>query len=330
MTIPVQNPSNTYVGDGAQDTFAFTFRILQNSDLIVTLDGFPQTENSDYTVQNVTELGGDVVFEAGSIPALNVVINLIRSTSNDQLVDYNPFDAFPAEIHELALDKLTMIVQELSNISGASNIGLPLDPTQSFWDAISLQIKNLPNPTADTDAANKGYVDTQVGSPFDPSADQLITGLWAFAQVISGTTTGNLIASSLDPYGQLDLNEIVAGQWRFFDAAGSARRVAARNPRERELLINTVPTQEDEGIILRVGAVITSIILDPLEAQTTFSIFAKASGYTLGEGSAVTINYYDGQGNVPPTGNRTIARASIIDVVYESQTEVSIFGNGIS
>ena len=330
MTISEQTPSNSYIGDGANDTFAFTFRILQNSDLIVTVDGAPQTESTDYTIQNQLEDSGDVVFEAGSIPEQNAVVNLIRNTSEDQNTVYTPFDPFPAKSHEAALDKLTMLIQELANVSGSSNIGLPLDPTQQFWDAVSLQIKNLPNPSLDTDAANKGYVDGQVGSPFDPSADETITGLWNFTQVITGQTTGNLIAESLDPYGQLDLNETVLGTWRFFDGGGSARKVAARNPRERILLINTVPTQADEGIILRVGAVITSIILDPLEAQTVFSIFAKESGYALGEGTGVTINHYDGQGNIPPTGDRTIARGSVIDVVYESQTEVSIYGNGIS
>lgn len=119
MTLPVQTPKNTFVGDGAEDTFAFTFRILDNAHLFVEVDGASQTEITDYTIENLTELGGDVVFVAA--PANNADILIFRDTTEDQQTDYNPFDAFPAETHERALDKLTMIDQEQTeSIAGIS------------------------------------------------------------------------------------------------------------------------------------------------------------------------------------------------------------------
>ena len=111
MTVTVQSPAIQYAGDGIQDTFSFAFRLLENSDLRVFIDTVEQVEISDYTIENLTEAGGDVVFITP--PADLTVVNILRATSKDQQTDYAPFDAFPADTHELGLDKLTMIVQEI-------------------------------------------------------------------------------------------------------------------------------------------------------------------------------------------------------------------------
>ena len=207
MTVQVETPLNGYIGDGIQDTFAFTFRLLKNADLEVTVDSVLQVEITDYTIQNLTDLGGDVVFEAGSIPGNGTSIVISRSTSHDQQIDYNPFDAFPAETHELALDKLTMIVQELSLSAGVdlSDV-LSLDPTKIFWDAESKRIKNLVQPQDANDAVTKQYADDVSGSGFDPTVDRVITGEWEFTQVIIGVVSGN-------PAKALD--EVITGAWDF-------------------------------------------------------------------------------------------------------------------
>lgn len=114
MTLPIQIPSNEYVADGVIDTFSFTFRILQNSDLVVTVDDILQTEGVEYTIApGVTEAGGDIVFEVASIPANGLIVSLVRITPLDQNTIYTAFDPFPAKTHEGNLDKLTMIIQEL-------------------------------------------------------------------------------------------------------------------------------------------------------------------------------------------------------------------------
>ncbi len=117
MTVPVQTPINSYTADGINNTYAFTFRILANTDLFVTVDGAPQTEGVEYTVQNVSPAGGDVVFEAANIPILGADVRLVRATSKDQTTDYVAGDPFPAETHELGLDKLTMLLQEAQSVA---------------------------------------------------------------------------------------------------------------------------------------------------------------------------------------------------------------------
>ena len=171
MTIPVQTPLNLYVGDGAQDTFAFTFRILQADDLVVTVDAVLQIESVDYDLANVTELGGDVVFQSGSIPSNASTIQLKRETEQDQTTEYDPFDPFPAKTHELGLDKLTMLIQEVEAITS--------------------------------------------GGAFDPDSDQVITGDWAFTEIILGTCSGNLVIGDLTPFTVRSVAEVISAHWVF-------------------------------------------------------------------------------------------------------------------
>jgi hypothetical protein len=110
MTVQVETPRNTFVGDGVEDTFAFTFRILDNSHLVVEVEGATQTEITHYTLENLTNVGGDVVFVAA--PANLADIAVYRAVPKTQLDVYTAYDSFPALTHETALDKLTMIAQD--------------------------------------------------------------------------------------------------------------------------------------------------------------------------------------------------------------------------
>ena len=111
MTVNNSNPSVEYIGNAVLLEFAYNFRIDADTDLQVLVDEIDQVQYTDYTLINQTENGGDVLFAVA--PADGAVILIVRFTSRTQQVDYEPFDAFPAETHEFALDKLTMIVQEL-------------------------------------------------------------------------------------------------------------------------------------------------------------------------------------------------------------------------
>lgn len=109
MTVAAQNTAVAYTGNGVTTVFAYTMRILDAAYLRVYLDGILQV--AGYTVDNVgATLGGNVTFAVA--PANGVAVLFQRATAQDQLVDYTPYDAFPSETHETALDKLTMLVQE--------------------------------------------------------------------------------------------------------------------------------------------------------------------------------------------------------------------------
>ena len=70
-----------YTGNASTTSFGFTFPILQNSDLIVELDGVEKTENTSGTNNDYSISGTNVVFN--SAPGSSVDIHIYRLTDVD-------------------------------------------------------------------------------------------------------------------------------------------------------------------------------------------------------------------------------------------------------
>lgn len=102
----------SYTGNGATTAFAYTNRIFADSDLKVYVDGALKVLTTDYTVSGVDNPGGgNVTF--GAAPANGASVVIVRDVPATQPVDYQPNDPFPAETHEKALDRATVLVQQL-------------------------------------------------------------------------------------------------------------------------------------------------------------------------------------------------------------------------
>lgn len=110
MTISSTTSRWAYTGDGVTTAFAYTNRIFAASDLKVYLAGVFQA--AGYSLSGVdAATGGSVTFAAA--PAAGVSVVLARQVPATQETDYQPNDPFPAETHERALDRLTVLVQQL-------------------------------------------------------------------------------------------------------------------------------------------------------------------------------------------------------------------------
>ncbi len=118
MTVSSTNTKNSYSGDGSVTVFAYTFKIFDDDDIsvIIRTDATGtetvQTKNTHYSVSGVGDAGGgNITFVTA--PAVGETVVLIRQTVQTQTTDYTPNDPFPAESHENALDKLTLIIQDV-------------------------------------------------------------------------------------------------------------------------------------------------------------------------------------------------------------------------
>ena len=118
MTVSSTTTKVSYNGDGSTTVFAYTYKVFDEDDLTVILrDNTTATETvqtitTNYTVSGVGNTGGgNVTFLTAPASGKTVVIR--RSSAQTQTTDYTPNDPFPAEAHEDALDKLTLIVQEV-------------------------------------------------------------------------------------------------------------------------------------------------------------------------------------------------------------------------
>jgi len=116
----ISNTTNKviYQGDGSTKQFPFSFRIFDETDLVVSLYEIAtgiETEltlNSDYTVTINGNNGGTVIMVTAPSSSYKLIIKRILPLTQE--TDYVEGDPFPAESHERALDKLTMITQQLN------------------------------------------------------------------------------------------------------------------------------------------------------------------------------------------------------------------------
>lgn len=118
MTISTSTSrSGPYAGAGTTGPFTVGFRFLENSHLRVVKTLLATgvetvlTLSVDYTVTGAGGSGGAVTMTAPVTSDYSITI--VRAVPYTQETDYTQSDPFPAQSHEDALDKLTMLAQQL-------------------------------------------------------------------------------------------------------------------------------------------------------------------------------------------------------------------------
>ena len=114
MTVSSEVCRKDYVSTGT-DTYPFTWKIYLKSDLDVYVSGVKKTIDIHYTIpdNDVGDPdGGNVIFTVGNIPANGAPILIISSLPLTQLTDYIEAGKFPAETHEIGLDRVVRISQQ--------------------------------------------------------------------------------------------------------------------------------------------------------------------------------------------------------------------------
>ena len=110
--------SGPYSGNDIADTFSYGFKISTKAELSVfeTDDAGVQTElavDTDYTVDGVgVDGGGTITRTAGPLPT-NYEWYIRSNYDATQETAFTSQGAFFADIHEEAMDKLTLLVQQL-------------------------------------------------------------------------------------------------------------------------------------------------------------------------------------------------------------------------
>jgi microcystin-dependent protein len=117
MTINTTTSRADYAGNGVTTVFPVPFDFFDASELRVVervVSTGAETVlalGAGYTVTGGNGDAGAVTASVAPATGRNLVI--LRQTARTQLVDYVSADPFPAETHELALDRLTAITQEI-------------------------------------------------------------------------------------------------------------------------------------------------------------------------------------------------------------------------
>lgn len=122
MTVSTTDSQIPYTGDGSSVNFAFPYYFLQNTDVQVYINGSLQV--GGYTVTGAgNQAGGNVSFSTPPVAGSQIVLS--RSPDTLQSTHLPPNDPFPATAVEQALDKLTMLIQNLMSKASRA-LTLPL------------------------------------------------------------------------------------------------------------------------------------------------------------------------------------------------------------
>lgn len=243
MTVSTQVSRNEYTGNGATTQYDFTFRILDKSHLLVqTLDTSESivtlTLGTDYTVTGVNRYNGGKVVLTSALP-VGYKISIERSTPVTQESSIRNQGGFFPEIHEDALDKLTMLVQQAYGWWSGLSLRKP-SWLANYYDALNNRIRNLRDPSQAQDAATKGYTDSA-----DNGLQQQITSNFNHSLRVPDSNINQLPSAQdrawkglgFDGTGQPKLQDPAGtGLWGYVPAIGSFEQGSLLNQRFEALL----------------------------------------------------------------------------------------------
>ena len=142
MSVVTTTSSISYNGNNSTTVFAYNFRILAESDLVVKVGGVVKTLTTHYTVSGVgAASGGNVTFTAGNTPPTGTKnVAFTRSVTNTQATDYQDGDKLSADVIEADFDRRTMQSQEIENELNAVVLKVPVEHTAASFSGL------LPDP----------------------------------------------------------------------------------------------------------------------------------------------------------------------------------------
>jgi len=205
------NPArNDYTGNGSTTVYNFTFPVIKESNradnkeysikVIITENAIDtvKTETTDYTVtlDEDTRLG-TITF--GTAPTATQKITFVSDVDVSQATDYNNIGtgAFPADSHEKALDKLTILFRQFLEKENRA-ISLPE----------SSSLSNLEIPVS-SDNADKAIVINSTGNNLEAKnlADISTAPVTDFAKTLLDDVTNTQARTTLDVYSKFEAEQ---------------------------------------------------------------------------------------------------------------------------
>jgi len=233
MTVSTTIIKNFHNGNGSATNFAYQFKILQDTDLLVIIrtnsTGAEATKtlSTHYTVAGAGDAsGGSITFTAGNIPASGETVVIRRNVPQTQAIDYIANDPFPAETHEEGLDRGTMVAQQVAEESDRS---IKLSRTNTMTSTeFTVGATDRANKVLAFDASGEISVVQELGT-FKGNSATTTTAAYVVRDIVKSTTTAQLnniyICIQASPIGTALTN---TSYWTLIvDAVSAATSAAA-------------------------------------------------------------------------------------------------------
>lgn len=206
MTVSTTTSRTSYAGNGSTVAFTVPFYFLADADLVVIKTSSAGIEttlvlNTDYTVAGAGVVAGGTV-TCTTAPASGESLVIYRDPAATQLTDYQANDPFPAETHERALDKLTMIAQRVKDLTTRSFRLSDGDATTASTTLPSPQASNI----VGWNEAATGLQNYDVGT-----FATVVSYGTARADLFSGNGSTTAFTLSANPGAQANLDVSISG-----------------------------------------------------------------------------------------------------------------------
>lgn len=149
--------ANTYVdytASASQTDFAFSFPYLEDTHVVVEIDGIDKTITTDFTIPS----NGLVRLNSGATAGQLVRVKRVSDFATDLVNFVNG-----SVLNEADLDKAYQHNRYLNEEAAeGNNASMQLVGGGTDFNAANNKIVNLADPTADNDAVNKSYIDTRI------------------------------------------------------------------------------------------------------------------------------------------------------------------------
>jgi hypothetical protein len=196
MTVSTTIIKNFHNGNASTTNFAYQFRILEDTDLLVIIrtnsTGAETTKtlSTHYTVAGAGDAsGGSITFTGGNTPASGETVVIRRNVPQTQAIDYIANDPFPAETHEEGLDRSTMVAQQVAE---ESNRSIKLSRTNTMTSTeFTVGATDRANKILAFDSAGEISVTQELGT-FKGSDTTTTTAAYLQRDIIKSTTAGQL------------------------------------------------------------------------------------------------------------------------------------------
>jgi hypothetical protein len=196
MTVSTTIIKNFHNGNASTTNFAYQFRILEDTDLLVIIrtnsTGAETTKTlaTHYTVAGAGDAsGGSITFTGGNTPAIGETVVIRRNVPQTQAIDYIANDPFPAETHEEGLDRSTMVAQQVAE---ESNRSIKLSRTNTMTSTeFTVGATDRANKVLAFDSAGEISVTQELGT-FKGSDTTTTTAAYLQRDMIKSTTAGQL------------------------------------------------------------------------------------------------------------------------------------------